>query len=217
MKKSLVCMLALLVSLPGAVTAQVSDKHADDKTHHLIVPLVRDGKPTVRGMNKYEVISGNPEVPGAPFVIRMHNYDNQVLPPHWHPEDEHIVVIKGTWYIAAGDTWDRSAMREVNVGDYLYFPKQMRHFGIAKGELIIQVHGIGPFKTILADPWMYLSDPKAAAHFKFKEGERVRSSRGEGIIRVGVFSEKNKITQYGVETHDGDGFFEFEAELERVP
>lgn len=215
MQRSLICLLAIL-SLKCVSVAQVGDKHPDDKSHHFIVPLLRDGKPTSRGRSGYEVISGNPEAQGAPFVIRIHNYDNQVLPPHWHPGDEHIVVVKGTWYLAAGDTWDRSAMREMNVGDYVFVPKGMRHFGLSKGETVVQIHGVGPFRIVLADPWLYLTDPKARERFKFKEGERVKSKRGEGVVRYGVHSEKNKITQYAVAKDDGDAFFEFEGELERV-
>ena len=215
MKRYLLCLLTVLAT-GAASLAQVGDKHTDDKNHHVIVPLMRDGKAASRGRNGYEIVSGNPEVPGAPFVIRIHNYDNQVLPPHWHPEDEHIVLVKGTWYLAAGDTWDRSAMREMNVGDYVFVPKQMRHFGLSKGETVVQIHGIGPFKTIMADPWMFLTDPKAADHFKFKVNEPAKSKRGEGVIRWGVYSEKNKITQYAVEKKDGYVFFEFEGELERV-
>lgn len=215
MGRRLLYLLAIL-AFGSASLAQVGDKRTDDKTHHVIVPLMRDGKPTSRGRSGYEIVSGNPEVPGAPFVIRIHNYDNQVLPPHWHPEDEHIVVVKGTWYLAEGDTWDRSAMREMNVGDYVFMPKQMRHFGLSKGETVVQIHGVGPFKINLADPWMMLTDPKAAGLFKFKESERVKSKRGEGVIRWGAYSEKNRITQYAVEKKDGDVFFEFEGELERV-
>lgn len=206
-------LLALLLPL-NQYSAQ--EKHSDEKGHHVIKPMMRDGRPTARGMSHYEVISGDPTVPGAPFVIRIHNYDNQVIPPHWHPEDEHIVVVKGTWSLAEGDTWNRAAMRDLNVGDYVFVPKQMRHFGISKGETVVQIHGIGPFKINMADPWMFLPDPKAASRFKFKESDRVKSPRGEGVIRFGVFSEKNKITQYAVEKTDGNIFYEFEAELAKV-
>lgn len=215
MKRYLSCLVAIL-TFGSAYPAQVGDKQADDTNHHIIIPLLRDGKPTSRGRSGYEIVSGNPEVSGAPFVIRIHNYDNQVLPPHWHPGDEHIVVVKGTWYLAEGDTWDRSAMREMNVGDYVFVPKQMRHFGLSKGETVVQIHGVGPFKTILADPWMFLTDPQATGHFKFKENERVKSKRGEGVIKWGASSEKNRITQYAVEKKDGDVFFEFEGELEKA-
>ena len=41
-------------------------------------------------------ISGDPGKPGAPFVLRIYNDANTIVPPHWHPEDENIVVVKGT-------------------------------------------------------------------------------------------------------------------------
>ena len=31
-------------------------------------------------------------------------------------------------------------------------PKEMRHFGQLKGDTIVQVHGIGPFKVIYVNP-----------------------------------------------------------------
>ena len=212
-------LFAVIVTLSAAligIAQPANTAHTDGNTHHVVVPMMRDGKPTSRGHSKYEVVSGSPEVAGAPFVIRIHNYDNQVVPPHWHPGDEHIVVVKGTWYLAAGDTWERSALKEMNVGDYIFVPKEMRHFGLSKGETVVQIHGIGPFKLVMADPWLYLPDPKAAGKFRFKEGERVSSKRGSGVIRFGVHSEKNKITQYAIEKGDGEIFYEFEPELARM-
>jgi len=37
-------------------------------------------------------------------------------------------------------------------------PKEMRHFGQLKGDTIVQVHGIGPFKVIYVNP---ADDPAA--------------------------------------------------------
>ena len=56
-----------------------------DVSHHLIVPLT----PFVG------VVSGDPTKPGAPFVLRIANRANQIVPVHWHPEDEHITVVQG--------------------------------------------------------------------------------------------------------------------------
>src|SRR5688572_15321930 len=124
MKRFLFILLA--ISMSGtAAAAQAPVQHTADANHHVVVPLMRDGKPTSRGLPQYEIVSGNPNLAGSPFVIRIHNYDNQVVPPHWHPGDEHIVVVKGTWYLAPGDTWDRSGLREMNVGDYVFVPKNM--------------------------------------------------------------------------------------------
>jgi hypothetical protein len=55
-------------------------------------------------------VSGNPDKPGAQYVIRIPNDANQIVLPHWHPEDENIVVVKGAWYMGMGDKFDRSAL-----------------------------------------------------------------------------------------------------------
>jgi quercetin dioxygenase-like cupin family protein len=190
------------------------DRAAD--AHHRLVPLFENGDLKAR-TRPYEVVSGDPDKAGAPFVIRIFNLDNQVVPPHWHPEDEHIVVVKGTWLVGGGDRFDRGALRELAVGDYVFVPKKMSHFALSKGETVIQVHGIGPFKINFTDPWLRLSRPADAPRFKFKAGARVRAARGEGFVREGFSSEKNAVTQYIVEKDDGGAFWEFEAELEARP
>jgi hypothetical protein len=40
----------------------------------------------------------------------------------------------------------------MNVGSFLTMPKEMRHFARAKGETIIQAHGVGPFKVNWVNP-----------------------------------------------------------------
>ena len=190
---------------------------AADAPRHGVVPLDADGAKKTRGA-PYEIVSGDPRTPGAPFVIRIYNYDNMVVPPHSHPEDEHITVLKGAWFLGHGDVFDRASLREMAVGDYAMVPRKMHHFAWSKGDTVIQVHGIGPFAITFADPWMLLSRPADAARFKFRDGERVESkSRGIGFVREGVFSEKNQVKQYVVERADGGAFWEFEAELEARP
>ena len=200
--------LALAFLLQGAPPAAAP--------HHQVVPLAADGALKTRGA-PYEVVSGDPRTPGAPFVIRIYNYDNQVVAPHWHPTDEHVVVLKGSWLVGGGDVFERSALRELKTGDYVFFPKEMRHFALSKGDTVIQVHGVGPFKINFVDTWLFLSRPSDSARFGFKAGDRVRSrSRGEGHVREGVFSEKNAVKQYVIERDDGTAFWEFEDELHPV-
>jgi hypothetical protein len=69
------------------VSPTIAGQH--EAPQHLIVPLVEDGQVVTR-------LSGDPNAPGAPYVIRIENVDGQIVLPHWHPEDEHIVVVQGT-------------------------------------------------------------------------------------------------------------------------
>ena len=51
-----------------------------------------------------------------------------------------------------GEKFDPSAAHEMPAGSYMLMPKEARHFAWAKGETVIQIHGIGPFKTIWVNP-----------------------------------------------------------------
>jgi hypothetical protein len=35
--------------------------------------------------------------PGALYVLRLHREAGYIIMPHAHPEDENIVVVKGSW------------------------------------------------------------------------------------------------------------------------
>jgi Cupin len=211
-------LVALLLTATPVVLIFAQSQSSEANTAQapqIIVPLAakKDGQ-----------ISGDPDKAGAPFVIRIQNDPNAIVAPHWHPEDENIVVIKGSCFFGMGDKFDRSALREFGVGDYTLMPKKMPHFGWANTECIIQVHGIGPFQIIPASVEEHLSgwqntpkgwvrDPNAGSFFKFKLGDRVRSDRGEGMIVLGMHSEQSRFTQYRVQGSNGAAYFELEEKL----
>ena len=87
---------------------------------------------------------GDPFKPG-PFVVRLKMLDKyRVIPPHWHPEDENITVIEGTFLMGMGDKVDKSAMREMPAGSFATMPKGMHHFVSCRGATVVQLHGMGP-------------------------------------------------------------------------
>ena len=55
-------------------------------------------------------------------------------------------MIKGTFMIGTGEKFDTAKMEALPAGSYMKMPKTMRHFAMAKGETIVQVHGMGPFE-----------------------------------------------------------------------
>ncbi|HTE43890.1 MAG TPA: cupin domain-containing protein, partial [Gemmatimonadaceae bacterium] len=84
---------------------------------------------------------------GSSFVIRLKLADGAKVPPHWHPIDEHVTVISGTFYMGTGETVDESAAVAMIAGAYALMPKEVRHFAWASEETVVQIHGVGPFKT----------------------------------------------------------------------
>jgi mannose-6-phosphate isomerase-like protein (cupin superfamily) len=90
------------------------------------------------------VVEGDPSKPGVPFVVRLKSPDGEKIPPHWHPTDEHVTVLQGTFVLADGEKFSESGGTELGVGAYATVPKRMWHYGHMKGETILQLHGIGP-------------------------------------------------------------------------
>ena len=176
---------------------------------HVLAPL----KTIPQKSGGFEVVSGDPDKAGMPYVVRISNDAGYVVLPHTHPEDENIVVVQGSWTVAMGDRIDRSALRPLEVGAYTFVPKRMAHFGWARTATIIQVHGIGPFSTDFVDPVYELADTgvsliRAAGRpgervqsvpagcFALKVGDRVRSARGGGRVVGALCSPVNRLTQY---------------------
>ena len=97
-------------------------------------------------------VSGDSNAEGAPFVLRIRCADGTKVPAHWHPTDENLTVLKGTFLVGMGETFEEAKLQTMNVGNFLTMPKEMRHFAICKGETIVQVHGMGPFKVNWVNP-----------------------------------------------------------------
>jgi quercetin dioxygenase-like cupin family protein len=144
------CVIALaLVAFAGAGYSQES------KAANSMHKIVRSGNlkwmPIIKGC-EIAVIEGNLDSADQPFVARFHCSDGAKTPPHWHPTDENLTVLKGTFLVGTGESFDESKLQAMNFGSYMMMPKEMRHFGMAKGDLILQVHGIGPFKVNWVNP-----------------------------------------------------------------
>lgn len=206
---------SLAITLVVTTLLVVSPRNAAQQEagiHHLIVPLGKDG---YGGITR---VSGDPDTPGAPFVIRIANVDGEIVAPHWHPEGEHIVVVQGTWFLGAGDRFSRSDLREMTVGAYALVPKKMNHFAWSQGHTIIQVHGIGPFRINFLDQDIkLLSKASDTSFFKFKSGDRVRGPKGVGVVKMGAHSPLEKRTQYTVETGPNQAYAALEQDLEPAP
>lgn len=108
---------------------------------------------------KAAVIAGDPEKPG-PFVLRIKSPAGTKVPPHWHPGDEHLTILAGTFAIGMGDVYDAKALKPLPVGSYALLPRDMHHFAQSKTATIVQVHGMGPFQINFVNP---ADDPRKAA------------------------------------------------------
>src|SRR4029078_5817734 len=88
----------------------------------------------------------------GPSVMRVRMPDGSRVPPHIHPKPERVTVISGTLYFGMGETFDMKKGRELPTGSFGTWPAGMKHFGWAKGETVIQLHGMGPWTLTYVNP-----------------------------------------------------------------
>ena len=62
------------------------------------------------------VLDGDPFKPGF-FTLRLKFPDGYKIPAHWHPTDEHVVVLSGALYMGMGDKLDPKAGKALKVGE----------------------------------------------------------------------------------------------------
>jgi len=100
---------------------------------------------------KIAVIEG-PLTEAAPFTFRLKFPADYKIPAHWHPAIEHVTVISGTFHMGTGDKLDTAATKPLAVGGVAIMQPKTAHFGWAKEETIVQVHGIGPWSVTYVNP-----------------------------------------------------------------
>ena len=202
-----------------------NNANSQDLAHGGVVPLNK-----IPSEQWIEKVSGDMDKPGLPFVIRIHHDAGYVVLPHAHPEDENITVLKGSWALGTGPRLKMSELKPMELGAFGFVPKNMEHFGHAKVETILQVHGIGPFINVPIDPVYELTDkgvlskpslvkpgvPTSSSPpdcFTLRIGAYVRGARGEGIVVGALCSPANQFTQYWIQKPNGERFWATLQEL----
>ncbi|MEP6802405.1 MAG: cupin domain-containing protein [Acidobacteriota bacterium] len=119
-----------------------------------------DAPPNMPPGAKMAVLQGDPGKSGL-FTVRLKAPDGYTVAAHWHPTDEHLTVISGTFNLQTGDGADMSSATAMTAGAFATMPAKMRHKAVCQGETEVQVSGMGPFKVIYVNPADDPSNKKA--------------------------------------------------------
>ncbi|MGH8646541.1 MAG: cupin domain-containing protein [Gammaproteobacteria bacterium] len=128
--------------------------------HIVVVPEQLVWKLILPG-TEMAVVSGDPDKRGGIYVIRIRTQGEVMVRPHWHPTEEHITVLEGSFLLAHGDTYDASKLIELKAGAHSVVPATMRHFGFHKAGNVIEVFGEAPFVINWVNPEDDPNRPKA--------------------------------------------------------
>lgn len=95
------------------------------------------------------VLYGNPDKPGY-YVIRLKLPPNWTFGAHYHPDQENVTVISGTFYAGLGSKMDKSKVTAFPAGSFVAMPANVRHYALTKSEgAVIQIDGQGPSKNVM--------------------------------------------------------------------
>jgi uncharacterized cupin superfamily protein len=150
MRNIFLCFISILALAGSAVAAEevMTSAHVTTKAKD-----VKWGAPppVFEKGAMFSVLSGDPNKAGI-FVARLKVPAGYKILPHWHPSDEHVTVISGTFALGMGDKFDKGAMTSLPAGSYALLPADMRHFALAKTAAIVQVESMGPFALTYVNP-----------------------------------------------------------------
>jgi quercetin dioxygenase-like cupin family protein len=108
---------------------------------------------------RFAVLQGDPSKAEL-FTVRLEFPAGYTIPPHFHPTDEHVTVISGTFLVGMGDKADFTHPVVLRAGGFITAGANMHHFARARGRTVVQVHAIGPFALTYVNP---ADDPQQKA------------------------------------------------------
>jgi hypothetical protein len=164
MKKSslgIALALLLMISLCFAQTAGQKDSG-----HVMLTPKQikwQAAPPSLPAGAQLAVLDGDPSQAGAPYTIGLKMPDGYRMPPHWHPMDASVTVVRGTFGMGLGEKFDPARGQELKPGSFMRVSKEVRHYEWTKGETVIYVSGLGPLDTTYVNP---ADDPRQKAQTK---------------------------------------------------
>lgn len=162
MKSTIPILIALTAASVPLLAADPTTTPAPRNAPELCLPGAlqwRPGPASLPAGAQFAVLEGDPTKEG-PFTMRLRLPDGYRIPPHMHPAWERITVISGTFNLGVGEKFDAAITQEMVAGTFGYWPPGMKHFAWAKGETIVQLHGMGPWRLEYVNP---ADDPRNAA------------------------------------------------------
>lgn len=153
-------VLACLVFGLAVAATSAEDKPSSSPRHVMVRPADvtwADGPPSLPPGTKSAVVEGNPGKEGL-FTMRLKVPANYRIPAHWHPADEHVTVISGTFIMGMGDKLDTARGHALPAGSFAVMPAKTQHFAYTREETVIQLHGVGLWGITYVNP---ADDPRS--------------------------------------------------------
>jgi quercetin dioxygenase-like cupin family protein len=144
-----------VVAFTTALLAQQPVGTSGGSSHLIITPEEATWSPAPDAFPagaQLAVLDGNPMGTSGNYTVRLKVPDGYVIPPHWHPADELVTVVEGSFAVGMGEKFSEDALKTLGVGGFAKMPQGMRHFAKANGATVVQVSGPAPFAITYVNP-----------------------------------------------------------------
>jgi quercetin dioxygenase-like cupin family protein len=149
-KTSLMSIPALVLCLAGCANPPVGEMNfADGVVQHAVLEKDIDWKPCPPHLPpgcEVAVLEGDPRSSGL-FTVRFRMDGDFVMPPHTHPKDERVTVLKGRVSVAFGNSASRADAKHFMPGDYYVNSRGAVHTVWGDDASVVQITGIGPWEA----------------------------------------------------------------------
>lgn len=158
-------ILAGALAAAGTFAGEEKTGHGDatGSAHAALTPKEiswGEAPPALPRGAKLAVLQGDPSAAGEVVTVRLKMPKGYTIPPHFHPTDEAVTVLSGSFSMGTGDTLDRKAAKVLGPGGWCLIPKGAHHYAFATADTVVQVHLVGPFGITYLNP---KDDPQASA------------------------------------------------------
>lgn len=89
------------------------------------------------------IVSGDPSKEG-PYVVRYRTPSGMRFAPAIHPDARELTIVKGTFWIAQGESYNWKQMDEFKAGAVIQKEANKPYFGWARTAVILEERGNGP-------------------------------------------------------------------------
>ena len=97
------------------------------------------------------VLQGDPSK-AEEFTVRLRMPNGYKIAPHTHPTVENVTVLKGTFFAGMGEKFSEANLKAFPRDAFASIPANHAHYAMARGQTIVQVHGLGPFVLTYVNP-----------------------------------------------------------------
>jgi quercetin dioxygenase-like cupin family protein len=97
------------------------------------------------------VLQGDPSK-SEEFTVRLRMPNGYRIAPHTHPTVENVTVLTGTFFAGMGEKFSESSLKAFGRDAFASIPANHAHYAMARGQTIVQVHGLGPFVLTYVNP-----------------------------------------------------------------